>query len=172
MQNILVIRLTAHHHKQWYWHMWNKPPPRDKKHPASGLEPKGTAQWTPSKSLSSTKALFALAKLWNVEQHHQKRANTAGSYYKGKPGPEDHAPQPLSTGNPGTIPYSKSHAQVAWPGEKKKKQQPETTWFVPHCVLTHRFIAKATSFSWSQMDKWQKLSTFTKHHLLLRQDRR
>lgn len=55
-----------------------------------------------------------------MEQHYQNRANTAGSYYKGKPGPEDHAPQPLSTGNPGSIPYSKSHAQVAWPGEKKK----------------------------------------------------
>lgn len=80
------------------------------KHPASGLQTKGTAKWAPSESPSSTEALFPLAKLWNVEWHHQNPANPAGSYYNGKPGPGGEAPQPPSVGNPGSIPSSKLHA--------------------------------------------------------------
>lgn len=40
---------------------------------------------------------------------HQNRAYAAGSYYKGKPHPEDQAPQPLLMGNPCSILYSKLH---------------------------------------------------------------
>lgn len=45
--------------------------------------------------------------MWNTSS---ECANTAGSYYKGKPGPEDQAPQSLSMGNRGSILYSKLHA--------------------------------------------------------------
>lgn len=126
------------------------------KHPASGLQPKGTAQQMPSESISIIEALFPLAKLWSAERHHQNRANTARSYYKGKPGPEDQAPQPLPMGNPCSILYSKSHAGMhkllGW-GTKNTKPP----GLCP-CIFTHRFTAKATSFSWSQ--RWV---TETKH---------
>lgn len=126
MQNILAIRLTAHHYKQWYLHTWwEQDTSPGQKHPASGLQSKGTAQQMPSEPPSSTKALFPLAKLWNVEWHHQDRANTAGSYYKGKPGPGDQVPRSLSMGNAGCVPYSKPHAgthKLLERGRKKPNQ--------------------------------------------------
>lgn len=60
------------------------------------------------------------------EINHQNRANTAGSYYKGTPGPEDQAPQSLSMGNRGSILYSKLYAgthMLLEGGEKSQTSQ-------------------------------------------------
>lgn len=58
--------------------------------------------------------------------HHQNRANTAGSYYKGKPGPEDQAPRSLSMGNRGSILHSRLHAGThkLLEGGRKNPKQP------------------------------------------------
>lgn len=103
---------------------WEQTISQGQKHPASSLQPKGTAQHMPSESTFIIEALFPLAKLWSAEQHHQNRANTAGSYYKGKPGPEDQAPSASSNGESLQCPLQQvtwRYAQVAWTREKRRK---------------------------------------------------